>query len=189
MLPLLSACVPNLVSPDLGEDSDVPWTAPDNSWFQGQVPSDLEAEGFGVGQVPPDFRLVDQHGDTVSLWQFHGQIIVLDISTMWCSPCRELAEEAQETRDHYQEHGFEYVTLLAEDVEGADPDGTDLQAWVEYYGLEMPVVADPGKVYTSGIVTNGQYPALRVIDRTMRVHASVVTPTDAALRAAVDELL
>lgn len=186
----IAGCIPNLVTPGLDTDSGVePWVPPENGWFQGEPPGDLRAEGFDVGEVVPDFRLADQHGQQVALWQFYGHVIVLDVSTMWCSPCRELAETAQETRDAYADQSVEYVTILVEDIEGENPDTSDLMTWVDYYGLEMPVVADVDKGYSGALVSNGQYPALVVIDRTMQVADVVATPTDAALRIAVDAVL
>jgi len=55
---------------------------PDNTWWHADaadVPDDLVGTGWDVGDVAPDFTLLDQFGDEVQLYQFYGQVIVLDI--------------------------------------------------------------------------------------------------------------
>lgn len=185
---IVSGCVPHLTSKDNGEPTGT-WSPPENSWTVGEPPSDLEGEGFAEGEYVPDFLLQDQNGDDVSLWQFYGLAIVLDISTMWCSPCQDLAEEAEATYQDYKDLGMVYITVLPEDAEGADPTVEDLQAWVDAFHLTSPVVGDPGKEFSGEAVPDDSYPMLLVIDQEMRVYEDVVPPSDAGIRDALDELL
>ena len=55
---LSTACTPHLVS---GEErvSGATWEAPENRWGVNTPPADLKGQGYAVGQVPHDFRLVD----------------------------------------------------------------------------------------------------------------------------------
>jgi cytochrome c biogenesis protein CcmG, thiol:disulfide interchange protein DsbE len=41
-----------------------------------------------VGRLAPDFSLVTFAGDSVSLDQLRGQVIVINIWATWCAPCR-----------------------------------------------------------------------------------------------------
>jgi thiol-disulfide isomerase/thioredoxin len=187
---LASGCVPRLTSPADTDTGPVgSWEAPVNTWPVAAPPADLVGEGFTAGDLVPDFRLVDQFGDEVSLWQFYGDVIVLDISTMWCSPCRDLAETTAETQEDYEAEGFMYLTILPENVEGENPTPEDVVAWVETFEIASPVVADPDKGYTAGAVPDGTYPVVLVIDRDMRVYADIAPPTDAVLRDTVEEIL
>jgi len=149
-------------------------------------PEDLTEEGFHEGEVLPDFLLPDQFGDSVSVWQFYGNVLVVDISTMWCGPCQELAQEAEATSQDYAPEGFTYLTVLPEDVEGQPPDQADLNTWVDAFDLTSPVVSDADKSYTAPAVPNGQYPVVLVVDREMRVATVVSPPTDQALREAIE---
>jgi thiol-disulfide isomerase/thioredoxin len=188
---LMLACVPVLVSTDL-ENENLPWEAPDNSWPLSIPPEDLVAEGFETGQVVPDFRLPDQYNDTVSLWQFYGLVVVLDISTMWCAPCRILAEGAQEMADEFRAQGFIYLTVFPEDADGDAidpiiPDQEDLQEWSEYFELDEPLLSD-GVGYSEEPVGES-YPVVVVIDRSMRSTGRMEGPLEETIRAVVEENL
>ena len=45
------------------------------------------------GTIFPRFKLVDQFGENVDLYDFalNGRLIILELSTAWCQPCRNLA--------------------------------------------------------------------------------------------------
>ena len=47
-----------------------------------------------AGQILPRFKWVDQYGDEVDIYDFayQGQFMVFDLSGMWCSWCRKMAE-------------------------------------------------------------------------------------------------
>ena len=49
--------------------------------------------GQNAGTIFPRYKLTDQYGESVDLYDFggHGKLIVIELSTSWCSPCRQLA--------------------------------------------------------------------------------------------------
>jgi thiol-disulfide isomerase/thioredoxin len=182
---LLTACAPHLYT----DGEVIPWEAPTNEWGVGEVPSDLEAEGFVVGEVVVEFRLPDQFGEEVSLWQFYGKVVILDISTLWCAPCQELAAEVEATYAEYESQGFEYITILPEDLEYEVPDTEELNLWVDQFGLTRPVLADI-EAWAEVLVPAGGYPRLLLIGRDMRVlNPEIIPPTDARIREVVEEAL
>ncbi len=181
----IAACTPHLTSPN---GAGAEWTAPENSWPVSPPPATLDAEGFDEGEVVPDFLLNDQFGDPVSLWQFYGQVVVLDISTIWCQPCQQLAMGVEETSQDYADEGFVYLTVLAEDVTGGVADQAELNSWVDMFELTSPVISDPDKDYSSRAGVNGTYPLVLVLDREMRVEARL-GPDEPAIRAAIEDVL
>jgi peroxiredoxin len=192
---LLTGCY-DLTSPETNDtdtdtDATSSWTLPVNSWPSTDGPPDgLQGEEFDVGDIVPDVRLPDQFGAEVSLWQFFGNVIVLDVSTIWCLPCQALAEGTQETQDTYGAQGFTYVTVLQENNYFEPPTIDDLNLWVTEYGLSTPVLSDGDKTGASVIdPTKPSWPVVLVIDREMRVHEKVDPPEDAGVRAAIEEVL
>jgi thiol-disulfide isomerase/thioredoxin len=183
----LTGCY-DLVS-DGGET--VEWTAPENTWTVTTPPEDLVGVGFAEGDIVPDVRLTDQFGDEVSLWQFWGKVVVLDVSTIWCGPCQELAETTQETFEDYEEQGFMYVTVLQEDLYNEDPEIDDLLLWVNEYTLSTPVLDDGAypQQTSAALPKADTWPGVLVIDRQMVVSERLDETVDAALRAAIEAIL
>lgn len=191
LIPWMAGCVPVLESPD-GADSGVTpgggYLMPVNTWPKAEPPAGLDGEGFGVGEVIVDFRLPDQHGDTTSLYQFYGSVVLLDISTMWCAPCQAIAGDVQATADDYRPEGFVYVTVLAQDLGTDPPDQAELNQWADYFGIAEPVLSDVDGYYEDALPSD-TFPGLLVIGRDMRIVARDLQPTDEAIRAAIEAAL
>lgn len=197
LLTVSVGCMPVLTSPHT-EDSGTgaadcaDWAAPENAWESHQPPC-LSDEGFEIGQVIPEMRLLDQNGDLVSVWQFYGNIIVLDLSTMWCAPCAALAEGIPETHEMFADDGFTYITLLSQDHLSQTPDQEDLTKWADDHKIDTsPVLSDAAQQgFTSQIIPpGGSFPRVLLIGRDMRVLDDSIEPAeDPAVRAAVQAAL
>ena len=186
-LVLASACTPHLTS-EREEVTGLNWEAPENTWTSNEPPATLRAEGYAQGDVPHDFRMMDQHGDEVSLWQFYGNVILLDISTMWCGPCQQIARHVDETWKDYREQGFVYLTVLPEDTEKNLVDTDDLNEWADAFGINAPILADH-EGYGYAVEPTQQWPVLMLIDRKMTIAADRLTPSDEAVRDAIESEL
>ncbi|MEQ1501365.1 MAG: TlpA disulfide reductase family protein [Myxococcota bacterium] len=179
-----SGCIPHLYSD--GADALGPWTAPDNDWGIASPPAELAGTGFEVGQTAPDVRLVDQFGAEVSLWQFYGSVVLLDVSTMWCGPCQNLGESTEEVWSDYRDDGFVYLTVLQENLTYGDVTTGDLNEWADTFGISAPVLNDTEKT----VPIPAGYPTVSVIGRDMRVFERVNPPDDdSVLRGAIEAAL
>jgi hypothetical protein len=184
---LLTGCTPILTSPTV-HDSAAPWEAPDNHWPSAAPPADLSGEGFDVGDIIPDTLLVDQYGDLVSPWQFWGHWVVLDVSTMWCSPCQQLAGGIQALADAWRPRGVLYLSVFPENVSAQVPTAADLQQWGDTFGITEPLLSDANG-WSRGVVPGNAYPGLLIVDPDLRVHARIPIPEDAAIEAALHDAL
>lgn len=183
---LFLACTPRLYTV---EDTESSWVAPENDWIQNTPPEGLEAEGIAEGDVLADFRMADQHGQEVALWQFYGMTIVVDISTIWCAPCMELAEEVEATYQSYKDQGVMYLTVLPENLEYSVPTQEELAGWADAFEITAPVLADASG-WAAEITPEGIFPWLLIVDKEMRVAvAQVLPPTDAQVQAELDAVL
>lgn len=191
-----TACAPRLYTDG---SEDLAWVAPENSWEKAQPPASLTGEGFSVGQVALDVRGEDQFGDEVSLWQFYGKLIVLDIATMWCGPCQELGQSTESFNAEYAERGVLHLTVLLENEDGVGPTQEELEKWATlpsldpdspYDRITSPILSDPkGQSGSIRAVRNNQYPVPLLLGRDMRVLERIAPVTKAAIEEAVDEAL
>ena len=81
--------------------------------------------GWDVGDKACDFMLLDQNDEPWQLSEGIGDLLLLDLSAMWCAPCQSAAATAQTTQDGYAGDGFQYVSILI----------ADLQDWASAYGI------------------------------------------------------
>lgn len=117
---------------------------------------DVLVTGNGLGQSTSNFALTDQYGETLQLHDFCDRAIILVGSAMWCGPCRDEASVLGSWYNNFEDQGLMVITLLGEDMSYNAPDQTDLREWAESYGLNHPVVADPG-FGTSARFIDGKY--------------------------------
>lgn len=98
--------------------------------------------GQDIGDHPCDFTLKNQNGEEVSLYDFYGQPIILDLSTMWCGYCQVAASEVQNVKDSYSESNLEYITVLVDNLQGEAPTVEDADEWSQIFGIiSAPVLA------------------------------------------------
>ena len=190
MLLYFFACdIPVLTTPvDTAQSS---WEAPENQWPTQTPPENISGEGFDIGQIIEDYPFFDQNGDEVSLWQFYGNVILVDISAEWCAPCKILAEEVQVTQDDYADQGFVYVTYMAEANDSSDPvDLEILNKWAEDHHISSaPVLASVDDLRPI-LVPTQVYPRLILIDRNLKVIDPNIFPqNDETIREKILEAL
>jgi hypothetical protein len=144
-------------------------------------------------------RGIDQHGDTVSLWQFYGDVIVFDVSTMWCRPCQQLAIGTEDLWQAFKDDGVVYVTALLQNTTDGPVSVEELNQWAAlpaadddgaYDLITAPIVSDPqGRSGSIEAVRNNQYPAVLLIGRDMRVVERVEPVSHENVHAAVEAAL
>tara|TARA_B100000131_G_scaffold175032_1_gene169106 strand:+ start:3424 stop:4164 length:741 start_codon:yes stop_codon:yes gene_type:complete len=82
---------------------------------------------------PCNFRLTDQNGNSVELYDYEGDVIMLDFSATWCYVCKIVAEHVQDMHDSLSP--FTAITILTEDSSGDRPDVSTLSDWANEYGI------------------------------------------------------
>jgi peroxiredoxin len=117
----------------------------DSDWVQLDVEKKVtgERQGKNVGQTAYDFTLYDQTGNQVILSDYRGKVVLLDICTMWCGPCREEAATLAGLYQQYQDDGLVIITILTEDALNNPPTTDDQMTWAKTYKLSFPVLGDP----------------------------------------------
>ena len=165
------------------------WQSAENTW-PSQTPSeDLIATGFEMGETPPDMCMKDQFGKDVSLWQFYGQLILLDVRSEWSGPSQVLAPDVEEIWTDYKDQGFMYLTLLTEDMVSDTPSIETLAQWAEDFSITAPVLSD-SEGYRTQLVPSAAYPKLILINRNMMVINDRITPVNEdSMRGTIEDNL
>ena len=99
------------------------------------------AKGLGIASAAPDLTLRDLDGNTVTLSQFKGKVIILDFFATWCPPCRQEIPDFVELQKQYGSQGFTMVGVSLSRLE-------ETRAFAELFGMIYPVLIDDGYAKT-----------------------------------------
>jgi peroxiredoxin len=86
--------------------------------------------------LAPSFTLPSRAGDTVSLAQLKGKVVMLNFWASWCGPCRQEMPLLDQRHKRYSALGF---TLVGVNV---DADSKDAEQWLSKTPVSFPVLFD-----------------------------------------------
>lgn len=107
----------------------------------------------------PGLTLTDLQGTSVSLADYSGQVVLVNLWATWCPPCKE---EMPALEAFYKKHKQDGFVIVA--INDGDPEADVLQ-FVDEYGLTFPVWLDPTYIATEQAFKTLNLPSSFVIDR------------------------
>jgi thiol-disulfide isomerase/thioredoxin len=127
-----------------------------------------------VGDHPCNFTLLDQDNKEVSLYDFYGSTIILDLSAMWCSPCQAAGSDVQDTIERFASEDIRYVTVLIENLQGNPLTQDDVQSWALNLGIETEPILQGSRDFLNSDATIGwpleSWPTFILITSEMKIH-------------------
>ncbi len=126
-----------------------------------------------VGSKAPDFRAVRlTSGDSVSLGQFSGDVVLLNIWATWCAPCEQEMPSIQRL---YQEMSPEGLKIVSVSIDDDQPDA--VRRWLADRKLTFEVLQDRSHEIERIYQTTG-VPESFVIDRHGVIVKKVIGPVE-----------
>jgi len=132
--------------------------------------------------MAPDFAVTDLDGRAVRLSALRGRVVLLNLWTTWCAPCREEMPSLDRLQARMRDRAF---TLLAvsQDEEGRRA----VEAFLQQTRLSFPVYLDPEHRVGDRYEVWG-YPETFVIDQNGVVVERVIGPRDWASAQSIAQL-
>ena len=96
------------------------------------------------GNQAPNFSLQEITGETVSLEQYRGQIVLLDFWATWCPPCRESIPELVALQGKYREKGLIVLGISMDDPNKTS--NSDLAAFKNRFKINYQILRATSEV-------------------------------------------
>jgi peroxiredoxin len=125
--------------------------------------TDFSAIPAEVDYVVPTLTLKDIQGNSYSLSDYGGQVVLVNLWATWCPPCKA---EMPLLQGYYLKHKKDGFTVIA--IEDGDPT-QDVLSFVKDYNLSFPVWLDPTYQATDFVFKTKNLPSSYVIDRSGKV--------------------
>lgn len=113
-----------------------------------------------VGLPAPSYRSVTLAGDSVSLADRRGRVVLLNVWATWCHPCRDEIPELRVLHGKYASRGLELVGVSV-DAAGNDE---SIREFMREFEMTYPVWRDPEERISTQFLTIG-VPTTFLIDK------------------------
>ena len=139
-----------------------------------------------AGFPAPDFALEDLSGETVSLADYRGQVVIVNLWASWCGPCRA---EMPALQSVYESLSAEGLVVLAVNSTAQDTEEA-ARAFVTEHALTFPVLLDRADSVSQAYRLRS-LPSTFIVDRQGVIDSVLIGGplAEAVLRSKVADLL
>lgn len=95
--------------------------------------------GLEQGNLAPDFTLSTLEGEDLSLSDFYGKKVILNMWATWCPPC---IAEMPHLQSYYTDHKSDNIEVFAINLTQSEKNITDVTQFISDFELTFPVVLD-----------------------------------------------
>jgi len=138
------------------------------------------------GFLAPDFSLQTFDGETITLSEFRGQPVLVNLWASWCGPCRQEMPAMERVYREYKGKGFVILAVNATNQDSI----SNARSFVNELGLSFPILLD-----REGLVSKLYHlralPTSFFIDKNGMIQEVVIggPMAEALLRTRVERLL
>jgi peroxiredoxin len=158
-----------------------------NTGFVSSAVTGITAIAPSARVAAPSLSGTTLDGKKLSLTDYRGQVVVVNVWGSWCTPCRVESAALEETYQKYQAKGVSFLGINTRD------DNAAAQAFVSSAGITYPSLQDPNETLVlafKSILPPTTIPSSVVIDRSGRVAVRILGEvTEPQLVQALDKVL
>ncbi len=136
----------------------------------------------------PKFSLKSLSGETVTLKEYRGKVVVLDFWATWCAPCRASIPQLVELQEKHKKNGLVVMGISLDNPQKADDEF--VKAFCEKFETNYIQLRADKHVVKDYFQNRGiSIPTAVVIDQKGNIADTIVGLNHEALQKAVERLL
>jgi thiol-disulfide isomerase/thioredoxin len=136
----------------------------------------------------PSFTLTDLSGNSVSLSDYRGKVVVLNFWASWCPPCRQEMPELQALHNEFSQ-GDNAVFLALNMVDGVRETKANAEKFLKDNGYTFTNLIDERSSFSNRLGITS-IPTTFILDRAGHVHDSILgATTKSRILKAVNEVV
>ena len=85
-----------------------------------------------------DFTLRDIHGQSVTLSEFEGKVVLMSFWATWCGPCKEEMPHLQKLHTDKKDDGLEVLSISTDDARSV----SQVKPYIKKNGYDFTVLLD-----------------------------------------------
>lgn len=134
-----------------------------------------------AGTVAPDFTVSTLEGNQVSLSDYQGKVLLVNVWATWCPPCRQEMPSMERLYKALKGEDFEILAVSIDapvgKTDAVGNPGGDLAAFAEEFGLTFPILHNPSGDIQELYQTTG-VPESFVIGKDGVIYKKVAGPSE-----------
>jgi len=138
-------------------------------------------------QPAPAYDATTLEGDSVTLADLQGEVVLLNVWATWCVPCRQEIPELQALHEEHADRGLHVVGVTVDSRSAED----QVRRFIQDFGMTYEVWVDPDQTAVSTFEAIG-VPLTVLVDREGRIvwrHLGAFERGDPELVRAVESAL
>jgi peroxiredoxin len=114
---------------------------------------------LGEGDVAPNITLNLLTGETKSLTDYRGKVVVLDFWATWCAPCRFTMPKMIQLHHRYRDRNVVVIGVAVDATSRAE-----IEQFVQEMGVDYPIAVDSDSA-AKGAYQVRSLPTLFILDK------------------------
>jgi len=155
--------------------SCTPDKAPDSAELIDEEPNPIYWEecSYKEDEHICNFTYANALDTTTTLYDYYGEIVVIEYFVEWCRYCREAAEMSSS----FVEEDVTFLSVMLENQYGITPNQEDIERWASAFSLPEDEVLRAGTYILDGLAEDGpditSLPGFIIVDEDMVIRYKI----------------
>lgn len=124
---------------DISKKDTVPWQKQQTEHIAEGEQQEIPEVGLNQGELAPDFTLLTTENEELTLSDYQGKRVIMNLWATWCPPC---IAEMPHLQSFYSDHKEEGIEVIGINLTESEAKKEGVYQFINDFQLTFPVVFD-----------------------------------------------